>query len=173
MYPPVSLSNVPGVSETNVPPISGTNVPGISLWNVPYVAEINVPPADVNQCQLRYGRNFREVALGLVNVTLWLETNYHEVMANRKATMTDIRVIFREPSRGASLREMERYWVSCNHIKRQQPYSMPRSHTTPTTGMRRCTWKAWTSITWAWLLTAVGRWGSSESVLLTYCNSNQ
>lgn len=30
-------------------------------------------------------------------------------MANVKATMTDIRVIFREPLRGASLREMERY----------------------------------------------------------------
>ena len=70
--------------------------------------ETNVPPADVNQCQLRYGRNFREVALGLVNVTLWLETNYHEVMANRKATMTDIRVIIREFVRGTSLREMER-----------------------------------------------------------------
>lgn len=70
--------------------------------------ETNVPPADVNQCQLRYGRNFREVTLGLVNVTLWLETNYHEVMANRKATMTDIRVIIREFVRGTSLREMER-----------------------------------------------------------------
>jgi len=33
---------------------------------------------------------------------------YHRVMANVKTTMTDIRVIIREFSRGTSLREMER-----------------------------------------------------------------
>lgn len=57
--PPVSLSNVPGVSESNVPPIAETNVPGVSLWNVPPVAETNVPPAGINPCQPRLGRNFR------------------------------------------------------------------------------------------------------------------
>lgn len=41
------------------------------------------------------------------NVTLW-QQEYHRVMANVKATMTDIRVIIRELSRGTSLREMER-----------------------------------------------------------------
>ena len=44
----------------------------------------------------------------MTDVTLWLENKYHKDMANRKATMTDIRVIIREFVRGTSLREMER-----------------------------------------------------------------
>lgn len=39
---------------------------------------------------------------------MWSEDKYHKDMANRKATMTDIRVIIREFVRGTSLREIER-----------------------------------------------------------------
>ncbi len=51
--------------------------------------------------------DFKEVAYGLTKYLCGI-IKYHKGMVNMKATMTDIRVIIREMSRGTSLREMER-----------------------------------------------------------------
>ena len=59
-----------------------------------------------NQCQHGRGK-IRTVAYGLTMYLCDID-QYHRVMANVKTTMTDIRVIIREFSRGTSLREMER-----------------------------------------------------------------